>query len=355
MRLMFVISTLERSGPVNVLYDMCKEFILLGHVVKVITLAAEGGRTRINDFEELGVIVKCVASSRIKSLVIGKLSLKKEIARFDPDVINLHGFRSYILGSGIPYTVATLHNTIWDDFSQTYSFLQAKLMTYFEVKALKRLSRVVACSESCAREVNAKYQLNADFIRNGVDQSVYYPLTREQKQKRKEEMFGSAKAVMIFTGGCSARKRTKNLINVFQIQKLYKKYDLHILGKGDQFEECQKLAVKDVYLDGYVNNVVRHLQVADIYISLSSTEGFPMSVLEALSCGLGVILSDIPSHREIYSLFPDRVKIIGESSSLIEILQNFHIPNDNDLKCLNAISSKTMCRNYLKIFHDLYL
>ena len=41
------------------------------------------------------------------------------------------------------------------------------------------------------------------------------------------------------------------------------------------------------------------LKCADCYISSSTLEGLPISVLEAMYCGLPCILSDIPQHKEI--------------------------------------------------------
>lgn len=47
------------------------------------------------------------------------------------------------------------------------------------------------------------------------------------------------------------------------------------------------------------NAVFQQLQGADCYISSSTLEGLPVSVLEAMYCGLPCILSDIPQHREV--------------------------------------------------------
>lgn len=45
--------------------------------------------------------------------------------------------------------------------------------------------------------------------------------------------------------------------------------------------------------------VYRHLASSDLFVSTSRVEGMPVAVLEAMACRRPVVLSDIPSHREI--------------------------------------------------------
>lgn len=47
------------------------------------------------------------------------------------------------------------------------------------------------------------------------------------------------------------------------------------------------------------NKVYQTLVNSDVYISSSTLEGLPVSVLEGMYCGLPTILSDIPQHREV--------------------------------------------------------
>jgi len=78
-----------------------------------------------------------------------------------------------------------------------------------------------------------------------------------------------------------------------------------------------------VYLGGQVsqNNLPQVYQAADLYLSASHSDGSSVSLMEALACGLPVLVSDIPSNREWVVageqgwLFPD-----GDDAALARML-----------------------------------
>lgn len=65
---------------------------------------------------------------------------------------------------------------------------------------------------------------------------------------------------------------------------------------------CEEIGISDrVTFTGLIprDAVFNELRNADFYISSSTLEGLPVSVLEAMYCGLPCVLSDIPQHREV--------------------------------------------------------
>jgi len=61
-------------------------------------------------------------------------------------------------------------------------------------------------------------------------------------------------------------------------------------GIGDQVNVTGLVEREEVY---------RQMATSSLFVSTSLSEGLPVSVLEAMACGLPAVLSDIPSHREI--------------------------------------------------------
>lgn len=300
MRIACVISTLERCGPVNVLYGIVDG--LIGQCdIAVYTLAPEGKATRKNEFERLNIRVNCVCDSRIDSLLRGTRKLARALEEFKPDVVHAHGYRACLLCSKLNYTrMATVHNCIYEDFLTSYGKYQAWWMTRTEISALRRFDSIVACSDSNAEYLRREYGLCVGSIRNGVDQRVFFPLgPGERLAMRRSLGYGHNKTILISTGGCSERKGTFSLIESFHAANQDGSAELHVFGKGPDYDSCVGLGYGDVFLHGFVDDVVPYLQAADLFVSASMSEGMPLAVLEALSCGCGALLSDIPPHREI--------------------------------------------------------
>lgn len=82
--------------------------------------------------------------------------------------------------------------------------------------------------------------------------------------------------------------------------------DLTIVGEGELKDTLIRIA-KDygiadrVELVGTLSriDVYHYLVQSDVFVSASVIEGLPKAVLEAMACDCPVVLSDIPSHREI--------------------------------------------------------
>ena len=110
------------------------------------------------------------------------------------------------------------------------------------------------------------------------------------------------------------------------------------------------------------NEVFRRLQNADVYISSSTLEGLPISVLEAMYAGLPAILSDIRQHAEVAG-DTDLISIIPleENKWVREINRYTQMPEEQrrsiGMKSMeyvyNAFSLDRMHKEYDKIYDKL--
>lgn len=361
MRVAYVISTLDRCGPVNVLYDIIK-FLPSDIEAAVFTMAQEPPTSRLDDFVALGIDVTQVCSGRVSSMLAGGYLLKRALRGFKPDVVHPHGFRPYLACQGIVVpVVATVHNCIYEDFLTTYGKRRATWMTKKEVSALKTFAAVVACSESNAAYLRTEYGFDPIVVRNGVDQNRFLPLAATPRNELREKLgLQPGTTVLVATGGCSEWKRTLPLVeeNSSALKNTGVDAELHVFGEGPLYEQCKNLAVPGVVFHGFVDDVVPWLQASDLFVSASASEGMPLAVLEALSCGLPALLSDIPPHREIRDILEEQnyvalidgsaVADIGRALTFCLDGEKFACPKD-----VESLSSYYMSSCYCSVYLDL--
>jgi GalNAc-alpha-(1->4)-GalNAc-alpha-(1->3)-diNAcBac-PP-undecaprenol alpha-1,4-N-acetyl-D-galactosaminyltransferase len=90
-----------------------------------------------------------------------------------------------------------------------------------------------------------------------------------------------------------------------QVAHKYPEWTLTILGEGEMRSELEKLCLEldledRVFMPGVVKNIDAHLRKADIFILPSRFEGFPVTLCEAMACGVPVIASNcLSGPREI--------------------------------------------------------
>jgi GalNAc-alpha-(1->4)-GalNAc-alpha-(1->3)-diNAcBac-PP-undecaprenol alpha-1,4-N-acetyl-D-galactosaminyltransferase len=90
-----------------------------------------------------------------------------------------------------------------------------------------------------------------------------------------------------------------------QVANNHPEWTLTILGEGEMRSKLEKLCAKfgledRVFMPGVVKNVDAHLRKADIFVLPSRFEGFPVTLCEAMACGVPVIASNcLSGPREI--------------------------------------------------------
>lgn len=109
--------------------------------------------------------------------------------------------------------------------------------------------------------------------------------------------------VIISVGRLQRMKNYQAAINACALLKDLN-FEYHILGDGDEKPALRKLIeekrlANKVKLLGFQSNVAKHLSRSNIFLMPSYWEGFGLAVVEAMACGLPVVVSDVPGVREI--------------------------------------------------------
>lgn len=179
------------------------------------------------------------------------------------------------------------------------------------IKALNAANGVIAVSHSLRRvaiEAGVK-EKNISVIPNGVDTSLYR--ISEKSTARHELGLNGDSKIITCVANLKPVKGHKLLLRAFaQIQPSHK-VKLFCIGDGistSYGQELQQLA-QELDIDDSVTlvgpqppkQVASWLAASDAFALASYREGCCNSVLEALSCGLGVVATDAGDNREYVS------------------------------------------------------
>lgn len=169
----------------------------------------------------------------------------------------------------------------------TNSFWWKKKFAYFVEKySYKNADKIIITSEGGKKFIENRFNINEEkinLIPNYIDIDKFKPINIEKDSSR-----------LIFVGRLEPVKNIPNLIKAL----VGTSTQLTIVGEGRQKDIISKLAIEsklDVDFKGVIsqNDLPSELNSNSIFILPSLSEGNPKSLLEAMSCGLACIGSDI--------------------------------------------------------------
>ena len=192
--------------------------------------------------------------------------------------------------------------------------------------------KIVACSQSEKEAIEEQGIKNVTFINNGIK-----PLEIEKKVNT------SDKITIISVGRLSIQKNPK-LFNDIALEFIDNP-NIQFIWCGDG-ELKSELTSPNIKCTGWIERktLKNYLANADIYLSTSLWEGLPLSVLEAMSIGLPVVLSDCVGNRDLVEnkdfLYQDKQKAVQ--------MINYYIKNKKILK-KESLKSKIIFDRYFKL------
>ena len=355
-KILYIVSTLKRSGPTNQLFNIIKNLDRSVFQPVLITLSPEPKDSKWQDYQSLGIAMHSLNLSRLGGLFFAKSKLGKLIHEIKPDLIHTQGIRADSLMASMriktPW-VLTSRNFPYEDYPSKFGRFRGEFMARKHVSVQKSCLNVVACSKSIQKQLDS-VGVKSVAIQNGVDLNV------KDITCIANEIFESP--IFISVGSLIPRKNMRLIIEAFNLWKteLSASGSLVILGDGFEREALEVLGGDSVHFMGNVSSVADYLASADYFVSASLSEGLPNTVLEALSAGLPVILSDIPPHQEIHAecngasrVFKLSDGVTGLVDEFKSVLDNFDSSSRLDAKRVasEVFSAEVMSRNY----HNYYL
>jgi glycosyltransferase involved in cell wall biosynthesis len=263
-----------------------------------------------------------------------------------PDVIHAHS-NWYTLVPSIIYKIFNRNTRLVFTFhtEPTKTLKGIKKKTYQQL--LSMCDTVTFVSESLKDKLEENYRIN-------TNKKVIYP-GASAKEVYKEDIKSFTRKfslednepIISFVGPLVWKQKVegvKILIRSFKLVKAeYPEAKLLVIGDGKYREELEQLTkeldVHDVIFTGFLDNVFVPLKLTDIYAQITLQEGYPISLLEAMSmgkpliatkvggipeiiknCENGILIEADPEiiGKELISLYKDKAKMktIGENAKI---------------------------------------
>jgi len=272
------------------------------------------------------------------------LKIIKEIKRFNPDILHSYYASSYGLIGALtrikPYVISVWGSDVTDFPNK--SNLHRKLIKY----NLKATTSICATSFSLKDETSKYSSKNVNVIPFGIDIDRFSP---RNKKLSKQITIGTVKYFDKIYG-------IDTLIKAFSILIKDKKldFDLKLLLVGDGKEKQNYIdlikseGISDrVEFTGFVKNnlLVEKYHNMDIVVIPSLRESFGLSVIEAMSCEIPVIASDISGFREVGT--DETITYFNAGDSQMLSTKIYDIINNYDVALAKAkIARKRVIDNF---------
>jgi glycosyltransferase involved in cell wall biosynthesis len=222
----------------------------------------------------------------------------------------------------------------------------------------KRADKIIAVSESMKKDIEEIFNESdkkISVVKNGLDERFFVDrgMVKEDNWNDKKRKFKIENKYILFIGTLEPIKNITRLLHAFRsFREMLKKekgssdYQLVLGGKkGWLGEEYQQIACdlgidKDVIFTGYVegDDMRDLLSHCEFFVMPSLYEGFGTTVLEAMASKAPILISDLPTLREI----------AGKDAVYCNPVDVFDIANKMKYMALQSPDKEEIERNYNK-------
>jgi glycosyltransferase involved in cell wall biosynthesis len=208
--------------------------------------------------------------------------------------------------------------------NQQKSFIKRKIVSWVEKITYKTADRIILTSKRDKDFVVGRFKINSEKIKiipNYIDTELFRPFSLEKEKNR-----------IIFVGRLEAQKNLFNLIKALSGIPV----KLVLIGRGFLKEKLEELAKEKKVDVKFINKIAnkdlpQEYNKSKLFILPSFYEGCPKALLEAMSCGLPCIGSNVEGIKEIITHKENGYLCKTDSESIrkaiIEVLNNKGLQN----------------------------
>ena len=288
-------------------HHLCRDLSRMGYYTTVLTCSRSNhGHAKIDDYN---VIYRKILFSPLGNSFSPHIFRTLLKIRDDYDLIHAHChlFLSTIMASlvrriGSPPLIITTHGIMSASAPDWFNLLYMKTIGKW---TLKSADRVICYTEMEKDKLANMLKIDSEkisVIPNGVDTDLFRPDPNNNKQSNQSNAI-----TILWVGRFVRGKGVEYLIQAAKILvKAVPDLKILLVGDGPSKGKIKSLIEKfnlkkNVIIKENVpnENMPEVYQKSDIFVLPSLNEGVPKTLLEAMACGIPVIISEFPHLEEL--------------------------------------------------------
>lgn len=235
-------------------------------------------------------------------------SLPRIFRKYSPDLfLSPDGFLS--LSSTIPQ-LPVIHDLNFEYYPKDFPFLAIRYFKNYFPQYARKARRIATVSEYSKQDISKCYSISPDkidVVYDGVH-SIFKPLHETDKTSTKNR-YTQGSEYLLFVGALSPRKNVVRLLQAYDEFKSRSNHPVKLVIAG---ERMWKTAEIDQTLQNmkYASDVLftGRVQPEDLRLIMASAlalifvpyfEGFGIPIVEAMSCDVPVVTSNVTSMPEV--------------------------------------------------------
>lgn len=278
---------------------------------------------------EHGWPVHALGIEGFRSLPVGLVRLRAQLAAFRPDILHTHLFHATLLAAivaAVDRRLVIVQTRHYNDYMVRFRKSRARLDAW----AARQCDKIIAVSETAKTQLVEHEGVPTErvfVVENGVDWERLSALDRDEGRRRLEAL----SVPPGLTIGCAATfdtcKGHKYLLEAMvRVHARYPDARLVLLGAGPEQAtmraEAERLGIADrVHFLGHRADAHALMAGLDVYVQPSLEEGFGLAVIEAMAMRRPVVATAVGGM--LRTVEPDRTGLRVEpanSTALAEAL-----------------------------------